>query len=136
MTDTGSEVDCVVVEREMPHPPDKVWRVLTEPHLIGEWLTENDFKPVVGHLFTLEFDWGVVDCRVLAVEPQRALSYTWMSGELESVVTWTLNPTGRGTHLRMEQNGFRPDQPRYYHGARAGWPRFFAGIENVLTRMD
>ncbi len=132
MTDTQS----IVVEREMPHPPEKVWRVLTQSHLIEEWLMKNDFKPVVGHRFELPFEWGVVTSEGCSVEPHRTLSYTWMSGELESVVTWTLTPTDTGTHLHMEHTGFRPGQRRYYHGARAGWPRFFAGIEEVLSRTD
>ena len=131
-----AEARAVVVERELPFPPEKIWRALTQPHLIAEWLMKNDFRPDVGHRFDLRFDWGVVDCEVLAVEPYRPLSYTWTSGDLDSVVTWILTPTGAGTQLRMEQSGFGPDQPRYYHGARSGWPRFFAAIEQVLARMD
>ena len=75
---------------------------------------KNDFQPVVGHRFNLRADWGVVDCQVLAVEPNKTLSYTWAAYGLESVVTWTLSPTSTGTHLRMEQSGFRPDQQRAY----------------------
>lgn len=136
MSSPPTEARSVVVEREMPHPPEKVWRVLTQPHLIEEWLMKSDFQPVVGHRFQLRFEWGVVDCRVRTVEPHRRLSYTWVSGELESLVTWTLTPAGTGTLLRMEQVGFPSGQPRYYHGARAGWPRFLAAIEELLGRID
>ena len=83
---------------------------------------KNDFKPVVGHRFNLRADWGAVDCQVLAVEPNKTLSYTWAAYGLESVVTWTLTPTSTGTHLRMEQSGFRPDQQQAYQGAKYGWP--------------
>ena len=97
---------------------------------------KNDFKPVVDHRFNLRADWGSVDCQVLAVEPNKTLSYTWGAYGLGSVVTWTLTPTSTGTHLRMEQSGFRPDQPQFYQGAKAGWPKFFAALEQVLARID
>ena len=96
---------------------------------------KNDFKPVVDHRFNLRADWGVVDCQVLAVEPNKMLSYTWAANGLESVVTWTLAPTSTGTHLRMEQSGFRADQPQYYQGAKGGWQQFFAGLEKVVAKL-
>src|SRR4030081_3429070 len=124
MNETLTETLSVIVEREIPYPPEKIWRALTQPHLIEEWLMKNDFKPVVGHGFNLRADWGVVDCRVLAVAPNKTLSHTWGVPDLESVVTWILPPASTGTHLRMEQSGFRPDQQQYYQGAKSGWPRF------------
>ncbi|HEY7664474.1 MAG TPA: SRPBCC domain-containing protein [Xanthobacteraceae bacterium] len=136
MTKTATETRSVVVERELPFPPERIWRALTQPHLIEEWLMNNDFKPVVDHRFQLRADWGAVECRVLAVEPNRTLSYTWAAYGLESVVTWTLTPTGAGTRLRMEQSGFRMDQQQAYQGAQGGWPRFFAALEQVLARTD
>jgi uncharacterized protein YndB with AHSA1/START domain len=135
-TATATELRSVVVERDIAHPPEKIWRALTQPHLIEEWLMKNDFKPVVGHGFNLRADWGAVECRVMAVEPNKTLSYTWGAYGLESVVTWTLTPTSTGTHLRMEQSGFRPDQQQAYGGAKAGWPRFFANLEQVLARIE
>jgi uncharacterized protein YndB with AHSA1/START domain len=136
MNEKSAETLTVVVEREIPYPPEKIWRALTQPHLIEEWLMKNDFKPVVGHRFDLRADWGAVDCRVLAIEPNHTLSYTWEAYGLESVVTWTLTPSGTGTHLRMEQSGFRPDQQQAYQGAKGGWQRFFANLEQVLARAD
>lgn len=97
---------------------------------------KNDFKPVVGHRFDLSADWGAVGCQVLAVESNKTLSYTWGAHGLESVVTWNLTPTATGTFLRMEQSGFRPDQEQAYHGAKAGWPRFLANLDQVLAQMD
>jgi uncharacterized protein YndB with AHSA1/START domain len=135
-TATETETRSVVVEREFAHSPEKIWRALTQPHLIAEWLMKNDFRPVVGHGFNLRADWGAVECKVVAVEPNKTLSYTWGAYGLESVVTWTLTPTPTGTHLRMEQLGFRPDQQQAYGGAKAGWPRFFASLEKVLARLD
>lgn len=141
MTTTATETRSVVVERELPYPPEKIWRALTQPQLIEEWLMKNDFKPVVGHGFNLHGDWGgVLDCEVLAVEPNKTLSYTWnfahddTAYDLTSVVTWTLIPTSTGTRLRMEQSGFRADQKQAYGGARAGWQQFLDKLEQVLAR--
>jgi uncharacterized protein YndB with AHSA1/START domain len=68
------------------------------------------------------------------VEPSKTLSYTWAADGLESVVIWTLTPTKTGTHLRMEQSGFRPDQQQAYQGAKFGWQKFLASLEKVLAR--
>lgn len=141
MTETSTGTRSAIVEREMPFPPEKIWRALTQPHLIEEWLMKNDFKPAVGHRFSLRMDpqphWnGVVDCEVLVVEPNKALSYTWGALGLESVVTFTLTPTSAGTDLRMEQSGFRADQPQAYHGAQYGWQKFLANLEQVLAQAD
>jgi len=78
MTTTGS----LVVEKEMPHPPERIWRALTQGPLIKEWLMDNNFQPVVSHRFTFRFtpmpNWnGVIDCEVLVVEPNKKLSYSW-----------------------------------------------------------
>ena len=136
MTDTSTETRSVVIEREMPYPSEKIWRALTQPHLLQEWLMKSDFKPEVGHSFNFRADWGAVDCQVLAVEPNKTLSYTWGAYGLESVVTWTLTPTSTGTHLRMEQSGFRPDQKQAFGGAHAGWQQFFAKLEELVARTD
>jgi uncharacterized protein YndB with AHSA1/START domain len=77
MSEPVTETLSVVVEREIPYPPEKIWRALTQPHLIDEWLMKNDFKPVVDHRFSLSADWGTVDRQVLTVEPNKTLSYTW-----------------------------------------------------------
>ena len=136
MSEPATETLSVIVEREMPHPPEKIWRALTQPHLIEEWLMKNDFEPVMDRRFTLRGDWGSVDCQVLAIEPNKTLSYTWGAMGLESVVTWTLTPTGTGTHLRMEQAGFRPDQQQAYQGAKFGWQRFFGSLERVVGNLS
>ncbi len=143
MTQTSTDTRSVVVEREFAHPPEKLWRALTQPHLIAEWLMKNDFQPDVGHRFNLTGEWGgVLDCEVLTVEPYETLSYTWNFNHedaafaLKSVVTFTLTPAGTGTHLRMEQEGFRSDQKQAFGGAKAGWQEFFTNLEQVLERTD
>jgi uncharacterized protein YndB with AHSA1/START domain len=133
MNQADQQLRTVVVEREFAHPPEKLWRALTQPHLIEAWLMKNDFLPVAGHRFKLSADWGSVDCQVEELEPLKTLSYTWSAMGLESVVTWTLNPTDKGTRLRMEQAGFRPDQEQAYRGAQYGWQNFFNQLEQVVA---
>ena len=143
MNKAAIQTRSVIVEREFPCPPEKLWRALTQPHLIEEWLMKNDFKPAVGHRFNLRGEWGgVLDCEVLAIEPNKELSYTWnlkhddAAFNLQSVVTFTLTPTSNGTHLRMEQSGFRPDQRQAFGGAQAGWQQFFGKLDQLLARED
>ena len=134
----------LVIERELPHPPEKVWRALTDSALISQWLLQNDFQPLVGHPFKFRAppmpQWnGIVDCEVLELEPHRSLAYSWNVGPdtaqgLRTVVTWTLTPTPGGVLLRIEQSGFRADQDANYKGASYGWQRFMAGLERVLSQ--
>lgn len=142
MTDTATDTRTVTVEREIPHPPEKIWRALTTQHLIEEWLMKNDFGLDLGHRFQLRGDWGHVDCEILEVEPGRMLSYSWNhphadpAFDLESTVTFTLDPSGAGTLLRVEQVGFRPDQKQAFGGARAGWPIHLANLEKAVAALD
>jgi len=136
MTTTALETRSVIVERDLPFPPDKIWRALTEPHLLGEWLMKTDFRPALDQRFQFRGDWGSVDCRVVVVEPNKALSYSWAAYGLESVVTWTLTPSAAGTHVRMEQAGFRPDQQQAFAGAKFGWQKFLANLDEVVARID
>jgi uncharacterized protein YndB with AHSA1/START domain len=128
-----AETRTVVVEREISHPPQKVWRALTTPHLIAEWLMKNDFTPAVDHRFKFTADWGAVECRVLELEANKTLAYTWSARGVETVVTWTLTPSPKGTHLRMEQSGFKANQPQAFQGAKFGWAKFFTNLEATLA---
>jgi uncharacterized protein YndB with AHSA1/START domain len=130
----------LVIEKELPHPPEKVWRALTQGPLIKEWLMDNDFQPVVGHRFNFRStpmpNWnGVIDSEVLVLEPNKKLSYSWSSMGLESVVVWTLVATSGGTLVRMEQSGFRPDQEANYQGANYGWQKFIGNLERVVAGL-
>jgi uncharacterized protein YndB with AHSA1/START domain len=130
----------LVIEREMPHPPEKIWRALTQGELIKEWLMENDFQPTVGHEFTFRAkavpNWnGVIECKVLVVEPNKQLSYTWGSMGMGTVVAWTLTPTRTGTLVRMEQSGFGEDQEANYKGANYGWQKFIGNLEKVVAGL-
>jgi len=138
---TAAATRSLVIEKELPHPPAKVWRALTQGALIKEWLMDNDFQPIVGHKFNFRAtpvpNWnGVIDCRVLVVEPNKTLSYTWGSLGLETAVAFTLVPTGTGTHLRVEQSGFGPDREANYKGAQYGWQNFIGNLERVVAGLE
>jgi uncharacterized protein YndB with AHSA1/START domain len=140
MTDTAAS-HTLVIEREMPHSPEKIWRALTEGPLLEDWLMTNDFQPVVGHRFSFRAapkpNWnGIIDCEVLVVEPNARLSYSWGSLGTGSVVAWTLTPTESGTHLRMEQSGFPSEEGANYKGAKYGWQKFIGNLERVVARVD
>lgn len=146
MTEPATAARSIVIEREMAYPPEKIWRALTQGALIEEWLMKNDFQPVEGHRLTFRATpmphWnGVVDCQVLAVEPNERLSYSWnasgdeAAGGLRTVVTWTLTRTKGGVLVPMEQAGFRPKDESNYQGANHGWQRFVAALERVAAGL-
>jgi len=140
MSDT--DLRSVTIERDFAHPPEKLWRALTQKHLIAEWLMQNDFAPTIGHAFQLRGEWGgVLNCQVLAIEPEHRLSYSWNFAHddpafaLESIVTFTLTPTPTGTHLSVQQSGFHPHQKQAYGGAHAGWKAFLGKLDAVLAGL-
>lgn len=138
---TAESTRTLVIERIFPHPPERLWRALTESPLLAQWLMNNDFGPAVGRKFQFRHDpvpnWnGVIDCEVLAVDPLKRLSYSWSSMGLDTVVLFILTPAEGGTHLRMEQSGFRPDNPQAFGGAKYGWQNFFGGLERLLGEVE
>ncbi len=143
MEPDGSQT--LVVERDLPHPAEKVWRALTQSALMADWLLPNDFSPEPGRRFQLRTQpmpqWnGIVDCEVLEIQPHQRLSYRWNVGEggpgaLCTVVTFTLTPTPGGVRLRMEQGGFREDQQRNLQGAQYGWKGFLEKLARVLGSL-
>ena len=137
MTQAEKETRSVVIEKTFAHPPEKVWRALTEPALLGQWLLGNDFFPEMGRNFQLRNEpvggWdGVIDCTVLALDPPHHLAYSWRTFGHTSVVEFTLTPADGGTHLRMEHSGFRTDQQAAYRGAQDGWQRFLGNLGRLL----
>ncbi|MBV8199514.1 MAG: SRPBCC domain-containing protein [Acidobacteria bacterium] len=136
MTQTAADTISVVVERDFASPPEKLWRALTTPHLIEQWLLKTDFEPVLGRPFKLIGDWGTVDCRVLEIEPHQKLVYSWSVFGAETRVALTLTKTTGGAHLRVEQSGFGagPEHRRFVQGAQAGWSANLAKLQDVLDR--
>jgi uncharacterized protein YndB with AHSA1/START domain len=136
-----SNTHTLVIEKELPHAPEKIWRALTQGPLIKEWLMDNDFEPVVGHKFNFRStpvpNWdGLINSQVLVVEPHKKLSYSWSSMGMDSVVLWTLEATTGGTLLRMEHSGFRSNQDAAYKGATYGWQKFIGNLERVVTELQ
>ena len=138
-----SEARSIVVERPMPHPPERIWRALTVPELVREWLMESDIAPTIGHRFTFRArpvpGWsGVTNCEVIEADEPRKLAYRWGDGSesdsgLKTVVTWTLTPQDGGTLVRMEHSGFRPEDEGGYRGMGSGWPRIIERLETVAA---
>ncbi|MGB8653438.1 MAG: SRPBCC domain-containing protein [Candidatus Acidiferrales bacterium] len=139
MTTAGAR--SLVIEKELPYPPGKIWRALTEGSLIKEWLMDNDLEPVVGHRFQFRAtpvpQWnGIIDSEVLVVEPNKKLSYSWGTLGLETIVIWTLAATNGGTLLRFEQSGFGPGREANYKGAKYGWQKFIGNLERVVAGLE
>ena len=140
---TSEVTRSIVVERVMPHSPEKIWRALKQSALISEWLMQNDFQPSVGHRFTFRATpmpgWkGFTNCEVVAVDPPHRLVYSWGDGTesdsgLKTVVTWTLTAQSDGTLVRMEQSGFRLQDEAGFKGMGSGWPRILERLERIVA---
>ncbi|MBI1360503.1 MAG: polyketide cyclase [Alphaproteobacteria bacterium] len=130
----------IVVERDMKHKPEKIWKALTTSDLIAKWLMANDFQPLKGHRFNFRatpiHGWnGVTDCKVLEIDPPHRLVYSWnASGDqaengLKTIVTWTVEPTPGGARVRMEQAGFRAEDEMGFKAMGGGWPHILGRLE-------
>jgi uncharacterized protein YndB with AHSA1/START domain len=130
--------EAIEFEFELRHPPHKVWRALTDPVLLQQWLLPTvGFALQTGHDFRLQAPpqpgWdGVVHCRVLEVQTHERLRYAWVVGDLDTIVTFTLVPTESGTRVTMVQSGFRPEQKQNFGGARYGWRMMGDKLEATL----
>ena len=142
LTDTTarSQAKSLSFEFDLNHLPEKVWRALTDPALLGEWLlpvTDLKLDPDATFAFQAPpqpgLD-GVVNCRFLEIEAHRKLSYAWVVGDMDTVVTFTLTPTASGTRLSLVQSGFRPAQKKNFGGARYGWKLMGGRLADLLAR--
>lgn len=137
-----SQTEAITFEIELAHSPKKVWRALTDPELLAEWLLPVlDLKLENGASFTFKTQahpgWdGTVSCRFLEIEPMRKLSYAWTVPFLDTVVTFTLAPTSTGTHLTIVQSGFKPDQKQAFGGARYGWTFMGGKLVALLDKTN
>jgi uncharacterized protein YndB with AHSA1/START domain len=136
-----SQGETLSLDFDLQHPPEKVWRALTEPALLAEWLLPViDLRLEPGAAFTFKTQaypgWdGTVSCRFVEIDPQRKLVYTWSVPFLETVVTFTLTPTASGTRLSIVQSGFTPEQKREFGGARYGWTMMGGKLADLLGRI-
>lgn len=131
------EPGVIQLTQFIAYPPAKVWEALTDPAIRAQWWAAGDMQPVVGHRFTLDMgSWGQQPCEVLAVEPERLLSYSFAQGTLDTTLTWRLEPEGEGTRLSFEHSGFDLDTPlgkTAYQGMGAGWPKVLERIAPALA---
>jgi len=114
-------------------PPQDVWRALTDPAALADWLMDNDFLPRRGHRFHFRLKpvFGFerkIACQVLEVDEPRLLSFTW--GGPGSVVTFRLEAVEGGTRLRLEHTGFSGAR-----GFASGWI-LSHGMSIVITLPD
>jgi len=136
-----SQTESISFEFDLHHSPEKVWRTLTDPALLAEWLLPVvDLKLEPGAAFAFKAQpqpgWdGIVNCRVLEIEAHRKLSCAWVVGDMDTVVTFTLTPTASGTRLSLVQSGFKPDQKRNFAGARYGWKTMGGKLVDLLARI-
>lgn len=145
-TDTTekSQHETLSFEFELKHSPEKVWRALTEPELLAEWLLPTlDLKLEQGSAFKLKTQaypgWdGIVNCQFVEIEPLRKLSYKWVVGDMEidTVVTFTLSPTPSGTRLSLVQSGFKPENKQAFGGQRYGWGMMGDKLVELLGRLS
>ena len=141
-TTARSQTESISFEFDLHHSPEKVWRALTDPALLAEWLlpvVKGKLEP--GGAFTFKTQpypgWdGTVNCRFVEIEPLRTLRYTWSVPFLDTVVTFTLTPTASGTRLTLVQSGFKPDQKRESGGARYGWKMMGEKLVELLARIS
>jgi uncharacterized protein YndB with AHSA1/START domain len=137
-----AQTEAISLEFELPHSPEKVWRALTDPALLAEWLLPVvDLKLAPGAAFTFKTQpypgWdGTVNCQFIEIEKFRKLSYTWTVPFLATVVTFTLTPTASGTRLSLLQSGFKEDQKREFGGARYGWNMMGGKLVSLLERIS
>lgn len=135
-----SQTGSLSFEFDLNHPPEKVWRALTDPVLLAEWLLPVvELKLEAGAAFMFKTQphpgWdGSVNCRMLEIEAHRKLSYTWVVVDMDTVVTFTLAPTETGTRLSLEHSGFKPNQKQNFGGARYGWNLMGGKLIDLLGR--
>jgi uncharacterized protein YndB with AHSA1/START domain len=135
--------EAISFDFDLHHPPEKVWRALTDPALLAEWLLPvANLELAPGAAFTFKTQpypgWdGTVNCQFVEIETHRKLSYTWRVNdmELDTVVTFTLTPTASGTRLSLVQSGFKPDQQQNLGGARYGWKMMGGKLVDLLARL-
>ncbi len=136
-----SQNESISFEFELHHSPEKVWRALTDPVLLTEWLLPViELKLEPGAAFTFKTQpqpgWdGIVNCRFLEIEAHRKLSWSWIVGDIDTVATFTLTPTASGTRLSLVHSGFRPDQKQNFGGARYGWKMMGGKLVDLLAGL-
>ncbi|WP_087974686.1 SRPBCC family protein [Oceanobacillus rekensis] len=118
-------------------PINKVWDALTNSDTLAQWVMENNFKPIVGYIcqFRNEEIDLIVDSEVLVVDEPYKLSYTWVGGPINTIVTWTLKQEDETTHLHLDHTGFEKVDPAF-NGAKYGWAYKIDELKKVLGEIE
>jgi uncharacterized protein YndB with AHSA1/START domain len=127
------------LERIYPHPPEALWRALSDRMALGEWLMETDFTPELGRSFTLWCDDGIGGtdtyvCSLLDYDPPRRMLWSWrLEGSQhqdDTYVEFKVEPATQGTKVTVTHSGDR--DPATIEKFRGGWPDKLDRLGHVL----
>jgi uncharacterized protein YndB with AHSA1/START domain len=101
----------ILIDADFGHPPERVWRALTDRAVLSQWFMRTDLEPYEGRRFRLVPDGllglaGPVEGELLEVAAPRRMVMLWRGEQLHSRVTWELVPLPEGCRLRMSHTGF------------------------------
>jgi uncharacterized protein YndB with AHSA1/START domain len=119
----------LVLVRDLPYPPAKVWTAITDPEQLREWAPFDADRNLgaVGNvtLTTVRAPSPhVTETQVRRADPPRTLEYTWGGNDLR----WELEPAGAGTRLTLWHNIDR----RFISMGAAGWHICFDVLDRYL----
>lgn len=122
MTTAAPNTDRIEKSIELNASVDRVWRALTDHHEFGQWFRANLESPFVvgqttrGRITYPGYEHLVMEVVVCAIEPKRLFSFNWhpyavdtnvdYSMEPPTLVEFRLEPTPRGSLLRVSESGF------------------------------
>ena len=121
----------LIVVRELRHPPEKVWKALTDPAHLSEWApfdADRDMTTVGPvKLSTVGTPTPQVsESTVKRADPPKLLEFSWGGSDLR----WELDPLGdRGTRLTLWHNIDR----RFISWGAAGWQICFDVLERFIA---
>jgi uncharacterized protein YndB with AHSA1/START domain len=127
------------IERTLEHDQEAVWRMLTDPSLLPQWLAPGDLSLNKGGAAKLNFpESGTnVESVVTEVEPPRLIEYSWSSpGEPDRPLRWEAAATKGGTQLSLTLTiPDNEDIARTCAGWEAHFEMFAAAMEGVPIKF-
>jgi uncharacterized protein YndB with AHSA1/START domain len=124
----GDQGWVLTMSREFAHPPERVWRMLTDPEQLVLWSPVVPDRPLTrtGAATSRETpDAPAADVEVLVADAPRELVHRWGP----QLLRWRLTPTGQGCRLTLAHTF--PEGPHSGMFA-AGWHICFAVLRAVL----
>lgn len=119
-------------ERHYPRSVETVWRALTDPERLADWMGVSEIEPFVGGRMAMMLDGPhpmTGEVRVWA--PPRVFEFSWSNTHApDSVVRYELAPQADGTRLVFTHQGM----PYAYSALMLpGWHNFFDRLGNALA---